>query len=363
MSIYPTLSAPLPWLIAAARLLIKKKQPAKERSWSFALPRTLSFTKEGKRFIAILFVIGIAAINTGNNLLYLVVAMMLSIIVISGILSESTLRDIAIRRTKPEHLFAGRPATVKWNISNIKKVVPTFSIVIDELHDNKEFSSESGYLIKLPARASVEQTHSYTFNKRGLYKLTGFKIRTRFPFGFFLKGRKLLTETDLLVYPNLKPISWTTASNFLKDGESPEKTKGSGVNLHSIRDYNLTDDSRFIHWKSTAKTAKLMAKEFEREGGNRVKILFYNTLFDLSEHSLDKKRDLMPQFENKVEDAAGMAYYFLKNGFEVGFKTLDIELPCKSGKFQLYRILRELAIIKPVMDNKTSPMAVKVVRL
>ena len=67
-------------------------------------PRTLEFTKEGARFVILLLVIGFAAINTGNNLLYLIVAMMLSLIVVSGLMSESTLRDITVKRTSPPRL-------------------------------------------------------------------------------------------------------------------------------------------------------------------------------------------------------------------------------------------------------------------
>lgn len=356
------LSAPLPWFTAFAKLLARKKHISKHRVGTFILPRTLSFTKEGKRYIAILFVIGIAAINTGNNLLYLVVAMMLSIIVVSGILSESTLREVEVIRTMPEHIFAGRPAVVKWSISNKKRILPSFSITINEIPPSppfkkkgveRGFSSESGYTIKLPAHTSVAQARLYTFGKRGLYKLEGFKIATRFPFGFFLKGRRLFVPADVLVYPNPKPIRQTTVPSFLKTGDMPEKTKGSGANLHTIRDYTLTDDSRFIHWKQTAKTARLMAKEFEQEGRKKISIIFNNTLLE--------SHDFKSEFENKVEEAAGLAYYFIRAGFEVGFKSLLLDLPCKSGKGQLYRILRELAVIEPVAGNKIIPLAVRVV--
>src|SRR3989338_2813626 len=136
------LSAPLPWLTAVAKLLAGKKQISKQPpsppfikgglGGVFIFPRTLSFTKEGKRFIAILFVIGIAAINSGNNLLYLIVAMMLSVIIISGILSESTLREVELSRLLPKHIFARTPVIVTWNVLNKKKIFPSFSISIDE---------------------------------------------------------------------------------------------------------------------------------------------------------------------------------------------------------------------------------------
>ncbi|TLY20952.1 MAG: hypothetical protein E6K66_09515, partial [Nitrospirae bacterium] len=50
--------------------------------------RSIRLTSEGTRFLLFTFGIGLAAINTGNNLFYLLLAMMLSLIVISGLLSE-----------------------------------------------------------------------------------------------------------------------------------------------------------------------------------------------------------------------------------------------------------------------------------
>lgn len=377
MNFHLTLSAPLPWLTAFAKLLHKKRHIGKQRVSSFILPRTLSFTKEGTRFIAILFVIGIAAINSGNNLLYLIVAMMLSVIIISGILSESTLREVELSRLLPKHIFARTPVIVTWNVLNKKKSFPSFSISIDESPPDMPrskrgkrwgkknyphsfyppshlplFTAEPGYIIKLPASTSLIQRHSYTFFKRGLHKLEGFKIKTRFPFGFFLKGRRLYMPANVLVYPNIKPIKQISTAKFLKSGELPKKTKGYGAHLYSIRDYTLSDDSRVIHWKSTAKTTRLMAKEFEQEGNKKVKVIFYNSLYELP--------NFKNKFEDMVEEAASVTNYFIRCGFEVGFKSLTLELPCKSGKEQLYRILRELALIEPVASNKDMPLAVVV---
>ncbi len=56
----------------------------------FRLPRRLRITFEGKAFLLITLGVGAAAINTGNNLLYLAFSMNLSLIVVSGFLSEWT---------------------------------------------------------------------------------------------------------------------------------------------------------------------------------------------------------------------------------------------------------------------------------
>ncbi len=353
MGIHPTLSAPLPWLTAVSRILIRKKYAVKKRGSIFILPRTLSFTKEGKRYIAILFVIGIAAINTGNNLLYLIVAMMLSIIVISGILSESTLRGIEVSRALPRHIFAGRPVMVRQVMSNQKRLFSSFSVSIEELPNNG-FTAEPIYTIKLPARGSFTKICSYTFHRRGLHRLEGFKVSTRFPFGFFTKGRRLSLPVDVLVYPYYKPAVQVASSKSAGHELSHARFKGHGTNLYSLRDYTLMDDSRFIHWKSTAKTTRLMTKEFEKEENKIVKIVFHNALTSAA--------DFKDRFEDMVEEAAGLADSFIRSGFEVGFKSLTSELPCKAGKEQLYRILRELALIEPVATNENISPAIKVVK-
>jgi hypothetical protein len=61
-------------------------------------PRRLKLTREGKYFIFITFGVGVAAINTGNNLLYLLLGMLLSLIIVSGVLSELSLRHLTVAR-------------------------------------------------------------------------------------------------------------------------------------------------------------------------------------------------------------------------------------------------------------------------
>src|SRR5437762_10454876 len=95
--------------------------------------RSISLTSEGTRFVLLSFAVGIAALNTGNNLLYLLLAMMLSLIVLSGILSEHCLKDLIVRRTIPPHIFAGRPAMASMAIRNGKARFPSFSLRVMDI--------------------------------------------------------------------------------------------------------------------------------------------------------------------------------------------------------------------------------------
>src|SRR3954451_22169961 len=64
-------------------------------------PRRLSFTREGRIIVILSVGVGFAAINTGNNLLYLLLGWLLSFIIASGILSELTLQRLTLPRPPP----------------------------------------------------------------------------------------------------------------------------------------------------------------------------------------------------------------------------------------------------------------------
>src|ERR1700704_3747249 len=85
-------------------------------------------TRAGLVYIGITVVIGIAAINTGNNLLYIVVAALLSAILISGIASALVLRHLELDVHLPEHVFAGRPLLSRLLLRNVSGWMPSFSI-------------------------------------------------------------------------------------------------------------------------------------------------------------------------------------------------------------------------------------------
>ena len=91
--------------------------------------RAIRVTTEGTRLLLTLAV-GIAAVNTGNNLFYLLLAMMLSLIVLSGLLSEQCVRRLEFHRHLPDALFVHQPAVASVWIANHKTQTPSVSLRI-----------------------------------------------------------------------------------------------------------------------------------------------------------------------------------------------------------------------------------------
>lgn len=348
MNLRPAISVPLPWLIILFGKVFGKKGVERQAGKRlFKFPRSLSVTREGKWFIGILLFIGVAAINTGNNLLYLVVATLLSLIVISGIMSESTIRAVKVERTLPKRVFKNTPVVARLKAANGKRVFPSFSFSVREILD-ESVRAESAYFLKLEPGAEATKTAKYAFRERGLQRLHAFKVETRFPFGLFLKGREEESVQEVLVYPSTKLRSKPTLLPAdSAAGAERSMGKGGGTQLWGLREYTFADDARHIHWRSAARTGKLLVKEFEKEREQKAVIVFEN-------HHARSPR----AFEDAVDDAASYAEYLIREGYAVGLKTLTTEIAPRAGKDQLERILYSLALITPARSKGTP--AVKV---
>src|SRR3989440_9444833 len=94
-------------------------------------------TRVGIVYVVIVLLIGIAALNTGNNLLYIVVAAMLAAIVVSGVASALVLRELELDIRLPEHVFAGRSMSARILLRNPRKWLPSFSVNVVSLEKTK----------------------------------------------------------------------------------------------------------------------------------------------------------------------------------------------------------------------------------
>lgn len=297
-------------------------------------PRSLSVTREGKVFIGVLLVIGLAAVNTGNNLLYLVVAAMLSIIMVSGLMSEATLRGLRLRKTLPPFAYKGSPANISLEVENTKRLFSSYSFSVAGV--DRRFSAPA-YAVRLRPGESVELRLEYLFPSRGLARLGPVKVSTRFPFGFFVKGKEETGAQEILVLPSIaRELAMNASGAASTPSEKGCYSRGQGDEFHGLREYGLTDDARHIHWKSAARREPLLTKEFEREAGKLVTLVFENR----SGGSHD-------EFEELVDRAAATAAFHVENGCSVGLSTLGSRVPPRPGRAHLLEILRVLALISP----------------
>ncbi|MHB8481923.1 MAG: DUF58 domain-containing protein [Nitrospiria bacterium] len=313
--------------------------------------KSLVVTSLGMRFIFLMLAIGIAAINTGNNLLYLLLAMMLSLVVISGILSEASLYRLRFKRLLPEAIYAGKPASVTLLIYNDKTSTSSFSLhVKDSIEGFSEGMARDKYFFKLPPGTFQERSYAVFFNKRGVFPLQGVSFSTRFPFGIFLKIReeREAGQTRLVVFPRTFPIE-SSVKETGRPGAPMALRRGQSGSLYQFRSYLPGDDARFIHWKVSAKKTRLMVREYEDEEEKEISVGLSNTAGE----ALSK--EVLTRFEKGIELAASFSRFYIELGYRVSFFSDQGQIPPGKGSRHLKEILTFLAFMR--INHQKEPLS------
>ena len=295
--------------------------------------RSTRLTPEGTRFLLFALAVGIAAINTGNNLFYLLQAMMLSLVILSGLLSELCLRGLLFRRHVPDYIFANEPVQVSVTISNQKSYLPSFSLRLFDMVNGCEVD-RAAHIPMLAPQTSTLATYTIEADRRGRYCLQGIRAATSFPFGLFQKKALYPDETTIVVCPELIPIPSPILQNLTALGHNRALTRrGPGMALYNLREYRPGDDSRAIHWMTTARTSKLMLKETEAEDQGAVTLLL-STVAPAADDAA---------FEQAVSVTAALATFFHDRGYALHAIIGEEDIPAAVGAEQYIRILRALA--------------------
>ena len=227
-------------------------------------PRKLKFTREGKFFVGITLGVGFAAINTGNNLLYLLLGMLLALIIVSGLMSELSLRDLTVVRRLPLRAQVGRPHLVEIEVFNHKGRVPSYAIEVEDLRAGQP-ADKRCFFLKISPKSAQVAAYRRTPAKRGRDKHVGFRIATRFPFGLFEKSREVPAEGELIIYPAVDPVQLPPMPAGRDAGGDAAFGRGHGDDYFGLKLLRDGDDPRDIHWRKSAAVGQLVMRERARD--------------------------------------------------------------------------------------------------
>jgi uncharacterized protein (DUF58 family) len=313
-------------------------------------------TREGMVYLGVVAVLILACVNTGNNLLWMLLSCAIAGLLISGALSRAVLRGIELRFDMPEHVFAEQPVVAELELRNEKQAWPSFSlrVVGANKKDAGQILTRPVFFPYIPRQSSARQKVELTFPHRGNYHQDAFGIRTRFPFGFFEKTRQVDSQLEIVVYPKVAPTEHFYEVLPLLSGEMASNFRGRGHELHSLRDYLYTDSARFVDWKVTARAGRLMVREFAREDERRVMLVLDPYIgpppTTPGESEADAARaaiEHVARFERAVSMAACIAWHFNEINAALQFRTHRFSTPMAPSAEIIYDALRDLATIQP----------------
>ncbi len=299
-----------------------------------AIRRSLRLTSEGVRFLLFTVGIGVAAVNTGNNLFYLLLAMMLSLIVVSGLLSEQCVRRLNFHRHVPDLIMANEPTMVTVSLTNRSRWLPSFSIRLLDVAYGQDLD-RGLFVDHVPAQRSTLLSYPILAATRGRLRLEGIRAETLFPFGLFLKRALYEVPAEIPVSPPIRPLSLRFMDELVSEGQGLSlPRRGHGTQLYNLRVYRPGDDSRAIHWITTARTSNLIVRETEAEDQRRITIV-------LSTVAPDDDEAL---FERSVTLVASLLWQLSQKSYPLRLIVDAEDSGLGSGSDHLLTMLRLLAL-------------------
>ncbi|MCB9656267.1 MAG: DUF58 domain-containing protein [Sandaracinaceae bacterium] len=335
-----------------------------------------SLTRQGKGYVFVTFGVGIAAVNTGNNLLYLILGLLLSLLLVSGTLSDLALYQLQAHRRLPPRLYVGVAHSIEVRLVNTKRYLPSLSLDIREEVAREEvarghppneeaaqeasrghpsgtssrghpsavgaFTGRGTYVVRVPARAHVTVSTSLTPLRRGVHSLGMLLVATRYPFGLIEKVSRRATAEQVLVFPAVREVAPPRLPTDARGMVDSSPRRGFGHDTLGLRPHRPSDESRDIHWRRSASQGRLVSRERAADA-DRTLTLLLDERPPSAAHARDKWE---AAFEHAVSECASLAVASLAQGISVAIRcehSASVRVDAGASADPLLRFLALLA--------------------
>jgi len=279
----------------------------------------VKITPSGYVFILITILLSIGAANTGNNLLYLITSALLGVMLASGVSSILNLAWIELSVQPPNEIFAGIPAAFKVKI---KRNFPFAAFFVS-------FKIKEGQKrgITLKGKEEKETTIWIKFKKRGKAYISYFVLYSGFPFGFFIREKRILSDLSFVVFPTPKAVPFSLSEGASSAGFSAAY-QGDSDEIRGLRPYKDGDLLRWVDWRATARCARLISREFSKTQKESLFIRLTHT----------------SEWEVKLQEATYLILEAHKRKIPYGIQLPEEEIPYGYGESHKIKILTSLAL-------------------
>lgn len=318
-----------------------------------------------QRVVIVLLIVSVlAGMLTESQLYYRLSYLWGFLLVGSWLMSRYSLSGVELNRTaRAMRSQVGQIYEERFEVRNTGRLPRLWVEVRDE--SPLPGSSGSHVVTMIGGRESRTYLARTRLVQRGVYPLGPTVLSSGDLFGLFPASRTFPSKESLLVYPMMFEIdNFPNPPGLLPGGEAlRRRTTQITANVSGVREYAPGDPLNRIHWLSTARRDRLMAKEFELDPLAEAWIMVdanrnvhidkpWDWEQDGSQDVYRRRRrfELPPAtIEYAVSIAASLARYYLQRGRAVGLvyenSSLAILPPDRGGR-QLSKVLESLAMLQ-----------------
>ncbi|HEX6160136.1 MAG TPA: DUF58 domain-containing protein, partial [Thermoanaerobaculia bacterium] len=190
----------------------------------------------------------------------------------------------------------------------------------------------------LPRRKTLTVPVMFLFQHRGMVQVDRIDSYTRYPFGFFLKKRRLRIASEVIVFPRLFPEGAGRERFRPTTGELTSANRpGPGSEIHSFRDYVRGDSLRHVYWKKSASLGRWIMKQTDIDAAHAVHVVV---------DPYRPKHVSEDEFEEMISHAATFIDSAVRRGLDVLLSLPRITLRASEGQ-NATPLFRALALVEP----------------
>lgn len=266
-----------------------------------------------------------------------VVAFLLALFTVAIVMGALFRPSIVVQRVLPPPLSAGDVLRYKVKVRNRGRTARLVDICERDLPAAlRPFEAERPIGVLRPGEER-EITLGLACLRRGAYDLPALQAASAFPSGFVKWGRRVRAPDRLLVYPTLTHLEGFEvphARNYQPGGIAVASQVGDSSELFGTREFKDGDRVRDIHWASSARTGRLVVKEFQEEYFVRLALVIDTAVANDAQEA---------RFERSLSIAAGIADVLAK-------KEYVIDIFAAGRDVHRFRAGRALAHVEHILE-------------
>ena len=227
------------------------------------------FTPAGWFVLGALVVSAVLGMDTNQSVAYQVFTFLAALLVVSFLSGLAVRPRFEAHRILPETATAGGRISYRLAIRNLKAKAYSSIVLAEDNREGREILLvKEASVPDLPALAATEIHEELTALRRGKLNLTGLTVLAPHAMGLTRSAQHLALHNSILVLPKrypVPPVNLSGTRKYQQGGVALSSSVGESLEFESLRDYRPGDPLRRIHWRSWARTGKLIVKEYQDE--------------------------------------------------------------------------------------------------
>jgi uncharacterized protein (DUF58 family) len=307
-----------------------------------------------RRSIWLLFIVFVLAIGLGffpdyeqtwKIITYIYVGVM-----IADVLSITGERHIQVERNVMHALSLGTWADVELTLHNRYRY-PVKLEIFDHVPQEMEYEGLP-VTMSIPSRNWVKINYRVKPVVRGPVSFEKIQLRVFSVLGLWKKNIIQPLASEVRNYPNFSSVMkyslLATDQRLNQMGILKKRRRGEGLDFHQLREYRDGDSLRQIDWKATARTNKLISRDYQEERDQQI--IF---LVDCGRRMLAHD-DQLSHFDHTLNAILLLSHVALRQGDAVGLMTFSGDerwIPPRKSVGNVNSILNSIYDLQPSLQS------------